>query len=171
MARPVSSPFLAELRVFSFAFPPKGWAFCDGQVLPINQNQALFALLGTTYGGDGIRTFALPNLQGRVPMHLHVSSNLGHVWGAEIETLTLAQLPNHTHLLRGTATPASTSDPTGNLLATGAGADYSSASGSSVDLAAASIAASGERQPHENRQPFLVLNVCIALLGIFPSID
>jgi microcystin-dependent protein len=169
MARPVSAPFLSELRLFSFPFPPKGWAFCDGQMLPINQNQALFALLGTTYGGDGVRTFALPNLQGRVPTHSQGGSNLGHVWGAETETLTLTQLPNHTHLLRGTTTPASTGNPTGNLLAAGAGAEYTSALGSSVNLAAATVAAAGERQPHENRQPFLVLNVCIALVGIFPS--
>ena len=167
----MSSPFISELRLFSFTFPPKGWAFCDGQLLPINQNQALFALLGTTYGGDGIRTFALPNLQGRVPMHFAGTSPLGGVSGAETETLTLAEMPAHTHMLRGSSSRASVTDPTGNYLATGTGGVYTSASGSSLNLALATIARAGEGQPHENRQPYLVLNVCIALVGIFPSRD
>ncbi len=165
----MSSPFLGELRLFAFEFPPQGWAFCDGQLLPINQNQALFALLGDTYGGNGITNFALPNLQGRVPMHFSSTSPLGTAQGEEVHTLVVSELATHTHPLRGTTAAASTTDPTGNLMATGAGKLYGPAGGSTVHLAPATVATAGQGQPHENRQPFLVTNVCIALQGIFPS--
>jgi microcystin-dependent protein len=165
----VTSAFIGELRLFAFEFPPKGWAFCDGQLMPINQNQALFSLLGDTYGGDGVTNFALPNLQGRAPMHFSSASPLGTDQGEESHTLFVSELATHTHPLRGTTTAASTTDPTTNLMATGAGMLYGPAGGSSVNLAPATVAPTGQGQAHENRQPFLVLNVCIAIQGIFPS--
>ncbi len=163
----MSSPFLAEIRIFSFNFAPKGWAMCNGQLLPINQNQALFSLLGTTYGGDGITTFALPNLQGRVPVHPGSGISLGQTGGEQAHTLNVAELPAHTHAPVGSSSSASASNPTGDLWASPVNGSYSPAANTAMnpDL----IIATGGSQPHDNMSPYLVLNFCIALQGIFPS--
>lgn len=167
----MSEQYLAELRLFSFNFPPKGWALCDGQLLPINQNQALFDLLGTTYGGDGRVNFALPNLQGRVPLHFGDGVTQGQRGGEEAHTLNVNETPTHTHPIEGTSFRGTSSSPAGNVPAATAANVYipPASSTSSTLLAPKSITSSGEGQPHENRQPFLTLNICIALQGIFPS--
>jgi microcystin-dependent protein len=162
----MATPYLAEIRIFSFNFAPKGWAFCNGQLLPINQNQALFALLGTTYGGNGIQTFALPNLQGNVPIHAGNGFVLGQTGGEFSHTLTTNEMPAHTHVPVGSSTPANLGVPTGNLWATG-NAAYNPTPNTTMNPAG--ILPVGSGQPHENRTPFLVLNFCIALQGIFPS--
>ncbi len=165
----MAEPFLAEIRIMSFAFAPRGWALCNGQVLPINQNQALFALLGTTYGGDGRVTFALPNLQARTPVHVGNGHALGEKAGETAHTLSLAELPGHTHVARAVSDKATTPSPNGNMLATTKGLSAYGASASLTTLAPSSIANTGAGQPHTNVQPFLTLNFCIALQGIFPS--
>ncbi len=163
----MSTPFLAEIRIFSFNFPPKGWAFCNGQLLPINQNQALFSLLGTTYGGDGRTTFGLPNLQGRVPFHMGGGLTLGQMAGETAHTLNIQELPAHTHTPAGSSGNASQVSPAGNLWAVGTSSQYSASS--STSLNPASITNTGGSQPHDNMSPYLALNFCIALQGIFPS--
>jgi microcystin-dependent protein len=163
----MSEPFLGEIKVVSFGFPPKGWALCDGQLLPINQNQALFSLLGTTYGGDGRVNFALPNLQGRVPLHFDGSVFvLGERGGEEAHTLALAELAAHSHPAIGSDTPDNAGTPSGNYW--GGGSFFATTPIDSPMLAAA-ITPVGGGQPHENRSPFLTLNFVIALQGIFPS--
>jgi microcystin-dependent protein len=164
----VSTPFLSEIRVFSFNFPPKGWAFCNGQLLPINQNQALFALLGTTYGGNGQTNFALPNLQGRVPVHTAPGFTLGQAAGEATHTLLAAELPPHTHALNASPNTATVIAPTNNALATSPGNVYAQPPGN-TSLAPATVGNAGGSQPHDNLAPYLVLNFCIALQGIFPS--
>jgi microcystin-dependent protein len=151
----------------AFNFAPRGWAFCSGQLMPINQNQALFALLGTTYGGDGRTTFALPNLQARIPVGVGQGITLGQVGGEASVTLTTAQVPSHNHNLMATANSASATVPTGNVLAVAPA--YQTAATSMGAMAPSAISPSGGSQPHENRQPFLVVNFVIALQGIFPS--
>lgn len=163
----MSSPYLAEIRIVSFGFAPKGWALCNGQLLPINQNQALFALLGTTYGGDGRVTFALPNLQGRVPFHAGNSLVLGESAGETSHTLTLQELPAHTHPMFATSAPGSQADPAGNLWAGGNQPAYTSSPGTAMNPA--SVQPTGGGQPHENMPPYTALNFVIALQGIFPS--
>lgn len=167
----MAEPFLAELRIFSFDFPPKGWAQCNGQLLPINQNQALFSLLGTQFGGDGRVNFALPNLQDRVPMHVGGSfqPNPGQTGGEAAHTVTSQEMPQHTHFLQGTATVADTAVPTGNVFATTSVNTYNKANQNLTTLAPATIGNVGGSQAHENRSPFISLNICIALQGIFPS--
>ena len=167
----MATPYLGEIRICSFQFAPIGWAFCNGQLLPINQNQALFALLGTFYGGNGIQTFALPNLMGRAALHQSSQYPVGQSAGEEAHTLTAAEMPAHTHALRGSSKPAASSSPAGGLLATGVrGATPAyGPSTNLVPLNAASLQVAGGGQPHENRQPFLTLNFVIALQGIFPS--
>jgi len=173
----MSEPFLAEIRPFGFNFAPRGWAQCDGQILPINQNQSLYSLLGTTYGGDGRTTFGLPDLRGRLPMH--EDSGGGFRWGqksgAETVTLTAAQMPNHTHTggdakLRASSVPATTSVPTGSGLAA---ANVYSSDPPSVDMDSDSHTEdwgdAGGGQAHENLPPYTVINFCIALQGLFPS--
>jgi microcystin-dependent protein len=162
----MAEPFLSEIRIMSFGFPPKGWATCDGQLLPINQNQALFSLLGTTYGGDGRVNFGLPNLQGRVATHTG-EQILGARGGEQAHTLTISELPQHVHTLVGTTLDADTPVPTGNLLATAASV-YTGAA-NLTSLQPATLALIGGSQAHLNMQPFLVLNFSIALQGIFPS--
>jgi len=162
----MSTPYLAEIRIFSFNFAPKGWALCNGQILPINQNQALFALLGTTYGGNGQTTFALPNLQGRVPIHMGGGFVLGQIGGENAHTLILSELPAHNHVSVGSSAAPDQGNPTGNLWAAG-NAAYNTTPNTTMNPA--SITAIGGNQPHENRSPFLTLNFCIALQGIFPS--
>jgi microcystin-dependent protein len=162
----MSEPFLSEIKIVSFNFPPKGWALCNGQLLPINQNQALFSLLGTTYGGNGQTTFALPNLQGRVPIHFgnHI---LGQVGGEENHTLSAPEMPTHTHTFSASNAAPNQGTIAGNIWASNSGA-YSSASPDS-NMNTASISSVGASQPHANLQPYLVLNFIIALQGIFPS--
>jgi microcystin-dependent protein len=167
----MSDPYLSEIRLMSFNFAPRGWAQCNGQLLPVQQNQALFSLLGTNYGGNGQTTFALPDLRGRVPIHVGAGFTVGQRAGAEFHTLGLAELPTHTHVASGTALSATTADPANNLLAQASaalGTPFGPAS-SPVAMATSAISAIGGNQPHENRQPFLTLNFCIALQGIFPS--
>ena len=163
----MATPFLGEIKIFSFGFPPKGWALCDGQLLPINQNQALFSILGTTYGGNGTQTFALPNLQGRVPVHTGNGIILGESSGEQAHTLTLPELPVHTHTPVGSSNKANSGDPTGNLWASATAGSYLPTANTTMN--AGSIQASGGGQAHDNMSPHLVLNFCIALQGIFPS--
>ena len=163
----MAEPFLSEIRIMSFGFPPKGWALCDGQLLPINQNQALFSLLGTTYGGDGRVNFGLPNLQGRTPIHMGSGHTLGERGGEQAHTLTINELPAHSHVMNGSDTPAESNVATGSFLATVSGG-YTPAS-NLVALTPATVVNIGGSQAHLNMQPFLVLNFSIALQGIFPS--
>ena len=164
----MSEPFIGELKLFSFGFAPRGWALCNGQLLPINQNQALFSLLGTNYGGDGRTTFALPNLQGRVPVHVGNGLSLGQAAGEVSHALVSPELPTHTHLVNGSPNTATVVSPTGNYLATSPGNDYVAPPGNTT-LMAATLSNAGGSQPHDNMSPYLVLNICIALQGIFPS--
>ena len=172
----MAEPFLAEIRIMSFDYPPKGWALCNGQLLPINQNQALFSLLGTTYGGNGQTTFALPNLQSRWPLHFGQgpglsSYDLGQSAGVETVTLIGQEIPAHTHPINCTDTDGDSAKPPGNILASNAAGAATYFSGAaSGQLNATSIPPSGGgNQPHTNIQPYLALNFCIALEGIFPS--
>jgi microcystin-dependent protein len=160
-------PFIGDLMLVSFNFAPKGWAMCNGQLLPINQNQALFSLLGTTYGGDGRVNFALPDLRGRVPIHMGAGFVQGERTGEESHTLTVAEMPQHGHSFQASKLDANVPTPAGNLLA-GANNAYAAPSVLTT-LQPASVTNVGGNQPHENRHPFLVLNWCIALQGIFPS--
>ncbi len=162
----MSEPFLSEIRIFSFNFAPKGWAMCNGQLLPINQNQALFSLLGTTYGGNGQTTFALPDLRGRVPIHFG-SHTLGERAGEEAHTLNLNEMPAHLHQEMASSSVGDAVNPIGAALASASNV-YRMAD-SLTSLNPASVSNVGGSQPHENRQPFLTLNFCIALQGIFPS--
>jgi microcystin-dependent protein len=163
----MAEPFLAEIRLMSFVFAPKGWALCNGQLLPINQNQGLFSLLGTTFGGDGRVNFALPDLRARVPIHVGSGHTLGERGGEQAHTLSMAELPAHVHPLSASPSPASTPLPAGQVLA--AGAELYADPAGLVALQPASITNTGGSQAHLNMQPFLTLNFCIALQGIFPS--
>jgi len=167
----VAEPFLGEIKIVSFNFPPKGWAFCNGQLLPINQNQALFSILGTTYGGDGRQTFALPNLQGRMPVHAGNGITLGQAGGEQAVTLNSTQIPTHAHVLYATGSLARSADPTGNLLAAKprGGRDIYAPPADVIALNPSTIGPTGGGQPHNNLQPYLMLNFVIALVGIFPS--
>lgn len=166
----MGEPFLAELKVVSFTWAPKGWALCNGQLLPINQNQALFSLLGTTYGGDGQVNFALPDLRGRVPMHFDDNSHsLGERAGEQAHTVTISELPTHTHIGAGTHSTATSNIPTGNLPANVPTANAYADPASLVALVPQTIANVGGSQAHNNMSPYLTLNVIIALQGIFPS--
>jgi microcystin-dependent protein len=171
----MAEPFLSEIRIASFNFAPQGWAQCNGQLLPINQNQALFALLGTTFGGNGQTNFALPDLRGRAPFHWGSAFSLGQVSGEENHTLTLSEMPQHNHPVNA-ASPTSSGFnvnlPTGNYLSNSAPAEiYNAGSGGTVltSLFPGTISNVGGSQPHINMQPYLVLNFIIALQGIFPS--
>lgn len=163
----MTEPFIGEIQIFPFAFAPRGWALCNGQLLPINQNQALFSLLGTTYGGDGKATFALPDLRGRVPVHFGNGVTLGQSAGEETHTLTPAEMPTHTHAVmaggEATAIP-----PAGNVWGSVAGQNLYAATATAA-MAGAAISTAGSSQPHNNMQPYAVLNFCIALQGVFPS--
>jgi microcystin-dependent protein len=169
----MTDPFLGELRLLPFNFAPQGWAFANGQLLSIAQNTALFSLLGTTYGGNGTSTFALPDLRGRVPISSGQGPglslyDLGEEAGVENVTLNSGQMPVHTHQLEATLT-ATTKNPSNALPSvTASGAAYGAAP-KTADMSPAAIGSAGSNQPHENRQPYLVLNWCIALQGIFPS--
>lgn len=165
----MSEPFLGEIRMMGFNFPPRGWALCDGQILPINQNQALYSLLGTTYGGDGRTTFALPDLRGRTPIHFGDGHALGQKSGEETHTLLAGEMPQHTHALQASPTAADSPQAAGNMLGTSAAADVYNAAGNLQNMSGAAVANAGGGQAHENMQPFLALNFCIALQGLFPS--
>lgn len=163
----MTEPFLSEVKIVSFNFAPRGWALCNGQLLPINQNQALFSLLGTTYGGNGQTTFALPDLRSRIPIHFGAGHTLGEAAGSESVTLTLSQMPAHNHPVSASNADPNQGLPTGNMWANGSGA-YSSNAPNAAMLPS-SVSNVGGSQPHTNLQPFLVLNFIIALQGIFPS--
>jgi microcystin-dependent protein len=166
----MAEPFLSEIRIMSFGFPPKGWATCDGQLLPINQNQALFSLLGTTYGGDGRVNFGLPNLQGRAPMHMGNSHTLGEMGGEQAHTLSISEIPTHTHTANATTAAATTNNPINSLmLAKSTAANLYASATALVAMAPNELGNVGGSQAHLNMQPFLVLNFSIALQGIFPS--
>lgn len=167
-------PFIGEIRCFGFAFPPRGWALCAGQLLPINQNQALFAILGTTYGGDGRTNFALPDLRGRVPLHQGSGPGLtprplGQQGGTEAVTLTAAAMPAHTHPARCNGGAGNQYGPTGHYWAQDAAGGSVYAPAGDTAMAADAAALAGGGAPHNNLQPYLAMNFCIALQGIFPS--
>jgi microcystin-dependent protein len=167
----MSTPFLSEIKIISWNYAPKGWAFCNGQTLPINQNQALFALLGTTYGGNGQSTFQLPNLQGRVPIMESGNFPLGAVGGESSHTLITSEIPAHGHSPNAVNSAPTTNSPAGATLcqpSTVVGNLYGPATGATT-LAPQAIANAGGSQPHSNQQPYLVVNYIIALQGIFPS--
>ncbi|HYL76333.1 MAG TPA: tail fiber protein [Bryobacteraceae bacterium] len=164
----MSEPFLGEVKIISWNFPPKGWAFCNGQLLPINQNQALFSILGVTYGGDGRQTFGLPNLQGRTAVHMGNGIALGELAGETTHTLNISEMPAHTHAPVGSSATGTLSAAGGNLWGGSSANPYSPGSdGTSMNPAC--LQPMGGSQPHENMTPYLVLNFIIALQGIFPS--
>jgi microcystin-dependent protein len=178
----MSSPFVAEIRIFPFNFPPTGWAFCNGQLLPISQNTALFSLLGTTYGGDGKSTFALPDLQGRVPMFWGQGPGLslrdiGEASGSEGVTLISTEMPAHTHIVQATTNKGNTDQPSGELLAEGQQVNqgttvpvnyYTAATSPQVTMNLFATSFTGGNLPHNNLMPYTTLNFCIALQGVFP---
>ena len=165
----MAEPFLSEIRIMSFVFAPKGWALCNGQLLPINQNQALFSLLGTTYGGDGKVNFALPDLRSRVPIHMGSGFTLGAKGGEQAHTLSIAEIPTHVHVVNAMSTTGNTNIPSGNMLANSAPNNAWGPVQSLQALNAKTITNVGGSQAHLNMQPFLTLSFCIALQGIFPS--
>lgn len=164
-------PFVAEIRIFPFNFAPKGWAFCNGQIMPLSQNTALFSLLGTTYGGDGKSTFALPDLQGRVPMHpgqgpglsLH---DLGESSGAESVTLLQSEIPVHSHKVMASNLVALSNNPSNNMPAKAA--IYSTTTSPQVQMSVQAMMPAGGNQPHNNMMPYLTTNFCVALQGVYP---
>lgn len=169
----MSDPFIGEIRLFAGNFAPQGWAFCQGQLMAISQNDALFALIGTTYGGDGQSNFALPNLSGRIPLHQGQGPGLtprtiGELSGAETVTLTTAQIPQHTHAMNASSAAATGTSPAGAVLAATSVASYDTAAATTA-MAAGALGSAGGSQPHENMAPTLALNYIISLFGIFPS--
>lgn len=164
----MAEPFLSEIRLMSFVFAPKGWTQCNGQLLPINQNQALFSLLGTTYGGDGRVNFALPDLRGRAPIHVGSGHTLGERGGEQAHTLTIAEMPTHIHAFQARNSNATTPVPTNATLAS-ANNLYTGSTSANTTLRPDAVTNVGGSQAHLNMQPFLTLNYCIALQGIFPS--
>ena len=169
----MADPFVAEIRMFGFNFAPTGWAQCNGQILPISQNTALFSLLGTTYGGDGKSTFALPNLQGSVPLHPGQGQglslyDLGQQGGSEFITLLESEMPSHTHTFSATEEQANENNPGGNAPAAGV-AIWATATSPLTPMAFQTLAPAGGSLPHNNMMPYLVVNFCIALQGVFPA--
>jgi microcystin-dependent protein len=162
----MSEPFLGEIRMLAFGFAPRGWAQCNGQLLPINQNQALFSIMGTTYGGNGQTTFALPDLRGRTPISFSAAHTLGERAGEEAHTVTINEMPAHNHLVRGATTAADTASPAGSFSAPLGGAF---ASAPNAAMSPGAVTNAGGSQPHLNMGPYLVINFCIALQGLFPS--
>jgi len=168
----MSEPFLAEIRMMGFNFAPRGWAFCDGQILPINQNQSLYSLLGTTYGGDGRTTFALPDLRSRTPLHTGAGHRLGEKAGAETVSLSIAQIPNHTHTAMASSEVGNTSSPDRALLGAESGDDLAYAvpqGGFTTSLRPGTVLNAGSGQAHNNMQPYAAIHFCIAIQGLFPS--
>lgn len=164
----MAEPFLSEIRIFSFNFAPKGWALCNGQLLPINQNQALFSLLGTTFGGDGRVNFGLPDLRARTPIHVGSGHTLGERGGELSHTLSISELPEHQHLINATSSNGSSQTASGNVFGAVPGRAYTDPA-NLTSLAASGVTTVGGSQAHLNMQPFLTLSFCIALQGIFPS--
>ena len=165
----MAEPFLAEIRIMSFAFAPRGWALCNGQLLPINQNQALFSLLGTTFGGDGRVNFGLPDNRGRTPIHVGSGHTLGERGGETSHTLSMAEIPTHTHVASATNISATGISPSGQTLANSVNYEAYRPLSSPTTLAANTVGSIGGSQAHLNMQPYLTLSFCIALQGIFPS--
>lgn len=170
----MSEPFVGEIRMFAGNFAPRGWALCDGQLLAVSQNDALFSLLGTIYGGDGRTTFGLPDMRGRIPLHAGSGPGLsprrlGAKGGAEKETLTVNQLPSHSHAFRANKEMAMETGPTGRVPAQGAGVNYYSAVGQDTNMASDSVTNTGGSQSHTNLMPTICVNFIIALVGIYPS--
>ena len=168
----MSEPFLAEIRIVGFNFAPRGWAYCDGQILPINQNQSLYSLLGTTYGGDGRTTFALPDLRSRTPIHRSDGHSLGQKSGAETVTLTAAEIAAHTHTAKASSTTGDQISPAGHVLADVTDPDLAyatPAAGTATALRSGTVTNAGGGQAHNNMQPYLTLGFVIALRGLFPS--
>ena len=165
----MAEPFLSEIRIMSFGFPPKGWALCDGQLLPINQNQGLFSLLGTTYGGDGRVNFGLPDLRSRTPIHVGAGHTLGERGGEPAHTLSISEIPTHTHVASAVNTPPTASGPSTRMLSQSSGSNLFGTNTNLQAMNPASIGNVGGSQAHLNMQPFLVINFSIALQGIFPS--
>ncbi|MES2098166.1 MAG: tail fiber protein [Pseudomonadota bacterium] len=172
----MSDPFVAEIRIFPFNFAPKGWAFCNGQLLPISQNTALFSLLGTTYGGDGKSTFGLPDMQGSAPMQPGQGNglslrDLGEVGGEQFVTLLESEIPNHTHPVLASSSPSNLAAPstTRSLARSSPGTAYSASTTNLTQLAFQALAPTGGSLPHNNMMPYLTLNFCIAMQGIFPA--
>jgi microcystin-dependent protein len=165
-------PYVGEIRMFAGNFAPNGWMFCEGQPLPISENDVLFQLIGTTYGGDGESTFNLPNLASRIPIHMGTGPDgttyqIGELAGTEQETLTTQQIPSHTHQPTGANTPATQTTPGGVMFGQGVAQNYSFVSG--INISPQSVGPDGGSQPHENTQPFLCINFIISLFGVFPS--
>jgi microcystin-dependent protein len=164
----VAQPYVGEIRMFAGTFNPAGWAFCNGQLMPISENETLFQLIGTTYGGDGESTFALPNLQGRVPIHQGNGFILGETGGVESVTLTVQQIPSHTHVLLGSADIANSPNPGTNMVARSGQLQAFLNSNPSVAMAPQFLGPDGGSQPHTNFQPYLCINFIISLFGIYP---
>ena len=165
----MAQPFMSEIRIMSFGYAPRGWAMCNGQLLPINQNQALFSLLGTTFGGNGQTNFGLPDLRGNVPIHVGQGHTLGEKGGQQAHTLTINELPTHVHTMNASSTGGDGPAPGGQLLAPGQSTQIYGPPANLTSLQPSTITNVGGSQAHLNMQPFLVLNFCIALQGIFPS--
>ncbi|MSU58986.1 MAG: phage tail protein [Pedosphaera sp.] len=165
----MAEPFLSEIRIMSFGYAPRGWALCNGQLLPVNQNQALFSLLGTTYGGNGQTNFALPNLQGKTPIHVGNGHTLGQTGGEQSHTLSISEIPTHAHVANASASAGNNVVPTGAVLGSPLNLSYRPAGSGLTSMIAGTLANAGGSQAHLNMQPFLTLNFCIALQGIFPS--
>lgn len=166
----MGTPFMGEIRIISWNFAPQGWAFCNGQFLPINQNLALFSILGTSFGGNGQTTFALPDFRGRAPVHVGSSVGFaGQAGGQEFHTVTQSEMPAHNHVVQASGANANSADPVGNYLGAVPSFLYRTNLSNATSLNPGSITSVGGSQPHENRQPFLVLNFIIALAGVFPS--
>jgi microcystin-dependent protein len=165
----MAQPYVGEVRMFAGNFAPAGWMFCEGQLLPISENETLFNLIGTTYGGDGESTFALPDLRGRIPIHQGNGFILAETGGAEEITLTVSQIPSHSHPLLATTTVASDASPNGNLGGQTSTFDFYQTSPANTPMAPQSISSVGGSQPHTNFQPYLCVNFIISLFGIFPS--
>ena len=170
----MSQPYIGGIRMFAGNFAPNGWMTCEGQILPISENDALFTLIGTTYGGDGQETFNLPNLASRVPIHMGTGPDgttyqIGEKAGTEQETLTVQQIPIHTHPFTGSTAPGSQATPVGNMVAASNTVSLYKASPPTTPLNAQAVQPTGGSQPHENTQPFLCLNYIISLFGIFPT--
>ncbi|MEM7116762.1 MAG: tail fiber protein [Chloroflexota bacterium] len=164
----MTEPYLGEVRIFGFNFPPAGWAKCDGQLLSIEQNQALFSLLGTTYGGDGRTSFALPELRGAVPIHIGDSDPQGSYGGTESQTLEVGEMPSHNHTFKVANKTSSFRDPTGRVLSQSNQPLYQTNTAVSTHLNSGTVANAGSGAGHENVQPSLVVNICIALTGTYP---
>lgn len=169
----MSQPYVGEIRLFAGNFPPNGWAFCQGQLLSIADNDVLFNLIGTTYGGDGDQTFALPNLQGRVPVHMGslfgTNYVIGQMGGTEQETLTVQQIPAHTHGMVATTAPGTQNSPVGRVLAQSPSLKPYVEDVPSVSLSSQAVTSAGGSQPHDNRQPYVAVNYIISLFGVYPS--